>query len=373
MAHANPDIQYFEKSEIVQLINWEAGKDVLKYELHIEKRDDVPGANGFTEIFSLDTVETNVELSLTPGEYRYRVIVYDLLGRMRPVPEWARLTVIPAFQPEIVSVDPSVITVYGGSSGEALSVKGRNLVPDAEVFLTFAGSSEPLPFGKNSYIPSEDGEDAKLRLNDLPLKEGFYDIVIKNPGGIAGYWRNLRVISSPKKIRPVDISFAEAYNPLLPSYGILNEYMGQDVFPAGASLRLGINSKNKSYGVFGIESQVFWHYFYGEGTVLMTGHLFNAQINLLYQKRILRQKAALNVRAGGGLAYYLNLQIKTYNDLLSVGSASLLPMVSGSLSFTWFFREPFFIEFGSEFIHIFSAEKPQSAYIRPLFCLGFQI
>jgi hypothetical protein len=373
LVNANPDIQYFEKSGIVQRISWEAGKDVLEYELRIEKRDDTPGSDGFTRVLSRVTGETSVEFSLAPGEYRYSVIVYDLLGRMRSPPEWARLTVIPAVQPEIVSVNPSVITVHGGYSDETLSIKGSNLVPDGEVFFTFAGGGEPLTFDKDSYIPSRDGKGARLRLNGLPLKEGFYDIVIKNPGGITGYWRNLQVISQPKKVRPVDISFTEAYNPLIPLYGLLNEYMQQDIFPAGASLRLGINSKNKSYGVFGIESQVFWHYFSGTDMVLITGHLFSTQINLLYQKRILRQKAAINVRAGGGFAFYLNLQIKTDNNLLSLGSAALLPVASGSLSFTWFFHEPFFIELGSEFIHIFSVEKPQSAYIRPLFCLGFQI
>ena len=105
----------------------------------------------------------------------------------------------------------------------------------------------------------------------------------------------------------------------------------------------------------------------------MTGHFFNVQINLLYQRRILRQKAAFNVRAGGGLAYYFNLQIKTGNDLFSVESSSLLPMAAASLTFTWFFREPFFLELGCEFMHVFSVEKPQSAYIRPTLCLGFQI
>jgi hypothetical protein len=370
--HAAPDIQYFEKSGIVQRISWEAGEDVLKYELVIEKRNEAPFAENFTPVLSLDTVEISTELSLSPGEYRYRIVVYDLLGRMRPLPEWARLTVLPALRPEIVSIEPSAIMVYGGSTSETLSITGRNLVSDAEVYFTFAGE-ESQPLDKNRYTPNGNGNSAKLRLNGLPLKEGFYDIVIRNPGGISTSWHNFRVIDSPKKVRPLDISFAEAYNPLFPSYGLLNEYMGQNVFPAGASIRFGINSKNRSYGVFGIELQTFWHYFFGTDTVLITGHFFNAQINLLYQKRILRQKAAFNIRAGGGLAYYLDLQIKTSNDLFSVGNESLLPMAAASLSFTWFFHEPFFLEFGSEFVHIFSAERPQSAYIRPSLCLGFLI
>jgi hypothetical protein len=371
--HANPDIQYFEKSGIVQRINWEAGEDVLKYELVIEERNEATDADGFTPVLSLATDETNAELSLVPGEYRYRVVVYDLLGRMRPPPEWARLTVIPALKPEIVSVEPSVVMVYGGSTGETLSITGRNFVPDAEVYFVSEGGESTLPLDKDRYTPAGNGNSAKLRLDGLPLKEGFYDIVIKNPGGIDASWRNFRVIDSPKKVRPLDISFAEAYNPLFPSYGLLNEYMGQDMFPAGASLRFGINSKNRSFGVFGIELQTFWHYFFGTDTVLITGHFFNAQINLLYQKRILRQKAAFNLRVGGGLAYYLNLQIKTSNNLFLVGNASLLPMAAASLSFTWFFHEPFFLEFGSEFIHVFSAERPQSAYIRPSLCIGFLI
>ncbi|MDR2342924.1 MAG: hypothetical protein LBD86_00150 [Spirochaetaceae bacterium] len=371
--HAHPDIQYFEKSGIVQRISWEAGEDVLKYEMVIEKRNEAPDENGFTPILSVATGETNAELSLDPGEYRYRIIVYDLLGRMRPPPEWARLTVIPALQPEIVSVNPPELMLYDRSTGAVLKITGRNLLPDAEVRLTFSGGGVTLPLDKNSYRPNENGNSAELRLDGLPLEEGFYDIVVTNPGGISGSWRNFKVGSQPRKTRPFTLSFAEAYNPLIPSYGLLNEYMGQDVFPAGASLRFGLNSKNKRYGAVGVELQMFWHYLYNTGPILMTGHMFDAQINLLYQKLILRQKAALNVRAGGGLAYYLDLQIKTGNDLLSAESKTLLPLAAVSVSFTWFFHEPFFLELGSEFVHIFSAEKPQSAYIRPSLCLGFQI
>ena len=61
LVNANPDIQYFEKSGIVQRISWEAGKDVLEYELRIEKRDDTPGSDGFTRVLSRVTGETSVE------------------------------------------------------------------------------------------------------------------------------------------------------------------------------------------------------------------------------------------------------------------------------------------------------------------------
>jgi hypothetical protein len=373
--YSNPDIRYFEKSGIVQRMSWEAGEDVLKYELIIEKWDKAPGKNSFVPILSVTTGETNAELSLPPGEYRYRIIVYDLLGRMWPPTEWATLTVIPALQPEIISVNPPEVTAYGGFADATIDIKGSNLLPDADIYFMFAGGDGPLPLDKCRYIPNENGDGAKLRLNGLPLKEGFYDIVITNPGDISGSWHNFKVTGAPKKIKPFNLSFAEAYNLLIPSYGLLNEYMGQDLFPAGASFRFGINSKNKSYGVFGIELQVFWHYFFSTKTVLMSGHLFNAQANLLYQKRILWQKAALNVRVGGGLAYFLDLQIKIDGDfdMFSAGNETLLPVAAASLMFTWFFHEPFFLESGAEFIHIFSAEKPQSAYIRPSLTLGFQI
>ncbi|MDR3355678.1 MAG: hypothetical protein LBO04_00610 [Spirochaetaceae bacterium] len=370
---ADPNILYFEKSGIVQRISWDAVEDVFQYEFVIEKKDEGAEADGFTPLLSVVTGETSAELSLAPGEYRYRVVVYDLLGRMRPPPDWARLTVIPALQPKIFSVDPPVVGLSGGRVHATLRVTGGNLVPGAEVCLKPADGGEPLFLDGDGYVPGANGNSAELRFDGLPLKEGFYDIVITNPGGISDSWHNFSVAVAPKKTKPFDITFAEAYTPLFSSYGLINEYLGQSVFPAGASLRFGMAGKNKRYGVFGVEAQFFWHYFYSEYTILISGQLFNAQLNLLYQKLILRRKAAFNVRAGGGFAYYMNLQIKTDNDLLSLGSETLLPMAAGSVSFSWFFRDLFFLELGCEFIHIFSVEKPQPAYFRPQLCFGFRL
>jgi hypothetical protein len=378
---AEQGIKFYEKTEIIQYISWEKEDDVLKYELMIEKS----GGGGFTQVFDKSTEETTVETLLPPGEYRYRVLVYDLLGRLRPAPEWSRLTVLPALQPEIISISPPFIDLTDFNM--ALNLNGNNLTPDAEVYFIPAESgdkstpdvlSKAVPLGKDNYHANGDAKSARLKLADSSLVKGFYDIIIKNPGGLFTVWRNYEVIDGVEYVSEIraaakfEVSTGAAYALLIPVSGSFNDLIRSETSPAGISARLGINTKPKIYGIFGIELAAYWHYLAtAQDSPIVSGNFTDAQINILYQIRILNQKIGVSARIGGGLAYFGGLQFsEAYSDEFRVNE-SLLPIGAFSVSFSWFFYKTFFLDLGIEYAHVFSFDE--STYIRPLIFFGLSL
>jgi hypothetical protein len=383
-ASAEQGVQFYEKAEIIQRINWEKEDDVLKYEFIIEKKE----GDTFTQVFDGSTEETELEISLPPGEYRYRVLVYDLLGRQRPAPEWSRLIVLPALQPEITSVNPPFIDI--SSLNTTITLGGKNLVQDAEVYFTPAeGGGESLadfllqstPLSKDNYHVDNSETIARLELNDIPFEKGFYDIIIKNPGGLFTVWRNYRITDGKEDVfesesdAKFEITTGAAYTMLIPISGSFNEFTGNKASPTGVSARFGMNTKNKPYGIFGAELAVFWHYLVsGADSPVMSGHFADIQLNILYQIRILNQRAAVSARIGGGLSYFFDLRFsEAFANEFIVNERSLIPVGSLSLSFSWFLTRHLFLDICAEYTRIFSTDEHQPAYIRPALCLGFRL
>jgi hypothetical protein len=386
---AEQGVKFYEKKEIIQRINWEQEDDVLKYQLVIEKKDNAGGENSFTQVFDGNTEETSVEISLPPGEYRYRVLVYDLLGRQSPVPEWSRLTVFPALKPEITSVNPKSAALSGTSM--TINLKGKNLLPDSEIFFLPAESgaesledilSQSILLGKNNYRVDNDSAGVQLNLDGFPLEKGFYDIVIKNPGGLFTVWRNYQIVDETisaqqdeKGVRKFAFTTTEGYAPLIPVYGLFNDIIiGDSILPAGVVSRLGVNLENSPKQIFGVELAAYWHYLKPiQDSAIISGNLINIQINLLYQIKIINQRVGITARVGGGMVYFFGLQFPgSYSNDFKVNE-SLIPMGDISLTVSYFFSKIFFLEFGVEYAHIFSADDRQPAYIRPLVCFGFNL
>jgi hypothetical protein len=379
-------IQFFEKNDILQRISWPPEDDVLKYQLVIEKKDETASTETFTQSVDITTEETSVELSLEAGEYRYRVIVYDLLRRRRPLPDWSRLKVLEALQPEISAVNPPSIDINDNIANITLNFKGHNFTYSAEVsFLYVGGGAERLgevvSAGEDNYRPSPDGNNAALNLDGIPLTEGAYDIVIKNPGGLSAVWRNFIVtngadpsLSKSPKYTLFEMITSVGYPILFPISGRFNELLGNSMFPAGVTARLGGKMREKRFGAFGLEAAAYWHYMTAsKDTPLESGYFFTALLNLLYQKKIFKQKAAVNARLAGGFSYFYDIKFNensSFNKL--TGNDTIVPTLVFSLSCSWFFYKDTFADFAVEYVSVFPYDEIAVSYVRPLICIGFQ-
>jgi hypothetical protein len=379
-------IEFFEKNDILQRISWPPEDDVLKYELVIEKKDENGPADSFIRVVDISTEETSVEFSLAAGEYRYRVLVYDLLRRLRPMPEWSRLKVLEALQPEISAVNPPSIDVNDDISNITLNFEGNNLTENAEVsFLHVGGGAktpgEAVSAGKDNYLPSKDGKSARLKLNGIPLAEGTYDIVIKNPGGLSTAWRNFTVTNGTdppmlKARKPplFEMMVSAGYAALFPISGSFNELFGNSIFPAGLTARLGGKTYEKRPGALGLEAAVYWHYMdAAKDAPLESGYFLCAMLDLLYQKKIINQKVALNARLGGGFSFFYG--IKSNENVSSgriTGNDTIVPALVFSLSCSWFFHKYTFLDFAAEYIAVFPYGETLLSYVRPSVSIGFQ-
>jgi hypothetical protein len=375
-------IQFFEKTDILQRISWPPEDDVLKYQLVIEKKNDPASTDAFTQVVDITTEETSIELSLEAGEYRYRVIVYDLLRRRRPVPDWSRLKVLEALQPEISAVNPIAIDINDDIASITLNFEGYNFTRDAEVsFLHIDGGMEIsvglILVDKNNYLPSPDGKNASIKLNGISLAEGIYDIIIKNPGGLSTAWRNFMVTNNAENTKSPKHTLFEmvtstGYAVLFPVSGRFNELLGNSIFPAGIAARLGGKIREKRFGAFGLEAAAYWHYMItSKNTPLESGYFFSILLGLLYQKKLFNQKAALNARFSGGFSCFYDIKFNensSFNKL--TGNDTIVPTLVFSVSCSWFFRKYTFVDFAVEYVSIFPIDEITD--IRSLACIGFQ-
>jgi len=126
---------YYKKDDgdIYQRLVWQADKNVLRYEVVIEQFTEET-EEGFIEIQREFTKDSFLEISLSPGIYRYRVIPYDFLNRPGIGSEWAALEILLAQEPELLEFSPRVFYIDGDSPW-VITVLGRDISGDAEIYL----------------------------------------------------------------------------------------------------------------------------------------------------------------------------------------------------------------------------------------------
>jgi len=93
--HAQSNTQNNQETRPVQLV-WRGGEYALHYAVEIERLD-----NGTFRRYSRNTTRTLFyNVSLPPGEYRFRIIPYDVLNRPAEASSWMTFTIAPAQIPE---------------------------------------------------------------------------------------------------------------------------------------------------------------------------------------------------------------------------------------------------------------------------------
>ena len=85
-----------DEVKYIQRFVWKGGENALHYEVIFERE-----INGKYSRYLREITKTQfIEVSLPPGNYRFRVIPYDILGRPTEGSKWANVTVLPVPKPE---------------------------------------------------------------------------------------------------------------------------------------------------------------------------------------------------------------------------------------------------------------------------------
>jgi hypothetical protein len=351
-----------EEIRIIQHLAWEDDENALRFELVIEKLDD----QDYTEILRTFVTESFAEASLTPGDYRYKIVPHDLLDRPYGNPAWTDLTILPAYTPELSGFAPNFFYLDEDVRWE-LTLNGRHIQKGAEVFLRIReGETVIRP---RLLVVDDDGEQAVLVFAMNTLVTGQFDIHVINPGGIE---TSLGVFGITFR-KPVDINVSLGYAPVIPLYGyIFNTFDGK-FFPLGVYARLELIPIKQVWGYLGFELE-------GGLTSLteetadynITTRLIGLHFDFLYQKWLSNRVMSINFRLGGGADTFYKLYFEHQGASASEPIHSWIFSMLAGVSFRWFIGKPYFMETGLAYTHVFSKISPAPGFIRAAVGIGRQ-
>ena len=94
---------FAQSKKFVQKIQWQPDENAFGYRVEVRSKtaDSKPKV--------IETEDSFVELSLTPGKYEYRVTAVDFLGREAVSSDWTEFEIIKALLPEIVQTENKVV------------------------------------------------------------------------------------------------------------------------------------------------------------------------------------------------------------------------------------------------------------------------
>jgi hypothetical protein len=380
---ARPDFKYELENRIVQYIEWPAQEDTLYYELIIERDDD----GAWTPALTQSTEETTLKTMLAAGKYRYRVDVWDLLGRRRPPAPWANLVILKALRPTLTTIQPDTIYLDEGGPWQ-LTVTGENIAENSVAFLSRPNGLRVEP---DQWTVQRDGESAVLEFSSDGLEEGVYSVTVQNPGGMDASMPNFNVLFSNFSNSDGEAGdyagdytkiffFAIGYNMLATvkgefAQGEFGNYLHSKYYPIGAHLRFAWLPFQGNFGALGFEVRPSWNWMESESYDESNGHyrvhmhLGSFDFGVLYRSPVVFNRFVLIARGGGGMALGYRLEVLVEGKSSMQPFWGAVPFVQGALAFQFLLNRVFFIEVGAEFVMLFS--ESDSVYIRPTVSIGW--
>jgi len=311
-----------DEVKYVQRFVWRGGENSLYYEVIFERE-----RNGrYSQHLKETTKEQFIEVSLPPGNYRFRVIPYDILGRPTEGSQWVNIVVLPVPKPEefedfkpdsITALKPELKPEEKEKEEEEEEVK-----PEKEKTVFFRmgammGIGGRISLYGNQYFGDSGDKYAGLRTN----------IVFKVPSDI---------YIGPELTFDVNrYGNIEDWKLFFYTYGInflAEKWSPNKIF--GVGFRVGLLYPS-------IDIQKNWH-------------------EMSYEQ------------AG----YFKNDIMNVYAAEESIYSDRLIPNIGGSVF--WLIKKHLLLEFGFNFIHISPITKiiinnyPPSGFFCPTFGLSYQ-
>jgi hypothetical protein len=361
-ADVTSDYRLGEDGKIRQRIGWTRANAYF-YEVEIEKIG--PGAVWNLELKER-TEQTFLEVSLTPGMYRYRILNYNVLGRVGAVSEWTGIRVFVAKPPAAESFSPAAYFIDSPAGEFTLTVRGRDLAEEAQVVLVAAqDGAKPIPPDSLAY--SADGNSLVAVFSAGDLRLGDYEIVITNPGGIRQTLEGFVVGFSS----PVDISVSLGCAPVFPVYGYLFDTFDEAFYPLGFYARAGIVPIKRLWGWIGFEvSPRYADLKTKTDAYSLSGRMFGVYANILFQRWNGDYTMALNLRLGGGGAAVTNIKFSNRDGSQSEEVSTTLAAINAGAAVQWFLDMDIFIEAGAEYIQFFSSQSPMPGLIQATAAVG---
>lgn len=292
---------------LVQRLSWEKLDDILGFEFDLEQQDK---KTKVWRVIDKRTVKTNyVDVSLSPGDYRFRVRVINLLGQKEESSEYRNFAIRIAYQPEVSTVSPQVIN-FDELEDQTLTITGKNFHEDTAFVLKNDLSGSVL---NGTVIELKDnGTHAVVSFEFLRANPGTYTFAAVDPSDLSAEKDGI-VFRFQK---PIDIFISGNYvfngfigNRILAK----KDYFNTSIAPLAGGIRLTVAPIKRFYGNFGFNFTGSGAYLRNktDGYTLNAGILF-AQLNAAYFYPIIKHRLIFDAHAGFGTMFLVNTQF-TYN------------------------------------------------------------
>lgn len=348
----------------IQTFRWEANPYVQKYVFIIEKLNK---RNKWEQIDKKETETNSVEESLTAGEYRYKLELYNFLGYVELETEWQAVSITKAYQPKISSVSPRTVFLEEQQDG-IFTIDGEELSEDTTIVIQ-AGTN--ILDGKIIQT-SRRKNSIKFQVNPDDLDTGKYTITAKNPGGLTDVNKDLRIQFK----KPTDFDFAGGYSPIL-ILGDSNfkKYFESTVYPIAIDLKMTFIPLKKKFGYYGFNFSNTILFLNTDNTAYsIKAGMLMSHIDFVFQKPLLNKKMFLEFHVGGGITTILNMQFEFPLNIKSDSLYSMNPCVAAGGSMLFYLNKRLYLEAGIDYnFTINIAEKPLMIHsIVPVINIGWQ-
>ncbi|AEE15485.1 hypothetical protein [Treponema brennaborense] len=369
--------------EIVQRLSWQPVKDILRYEVQIEKKlsDDAAAKNqkskkqseneitedGFEILPVVKTEESFVEITLSSGSYRYNLTVYNLLDKPEIISDWYYFDVIKAYQPEVNSISPSTVYLDEQNDG-VFYASGKNLLEESMYSL------QKMNRDKDSYTADikehDDGnKKVSLQFDIKKLDVGTYDLAVMNPGGLSAGAGPVKI--KYKKVTDFDVSLGYAC-PMILYDRTLPDYMGKNLWPVSAAARASFMFSKHRYGYFGLGVSAFAARMDAEyDTYSIEGNFLCANANFVYQLPLFKRRFVLELHGGAGAAYFCNYAFHFQNNINSEPLNSVVLSADAALAAQIYFTKRLYADICAEYIMAFVPDMQLGMFV-PSVSIGWQ-
>jgi len=331
-----------EEPRFIQRLAWSGGMYSLHYEIIIEKEE----YGEYVNYMNKSVTDNYFDISLSPGNYRFRVIPFDVLNKPSKGTDWAPFKVFNAVRPELYQPG-NELDYYNDRQGCKFYLNGKNIEPDAKIYFVNSEGEHIVPV---ETIRNDDGNSVRLVFDKGQLVDGKYDIFIVNPGGLETSLAGINYRTYKEKFGEIHYTAGISFIPAFNIYGEENSF-GRSLYYLSA--RIGLNACIVSNKYFGVEFSLsrFWKKddFFNNTT---SGYIFG--YNLIFINWLPERIGAINLKAGVGFdtqimdinylnaglyflyhaSKYLNIEAGAdYTHKINDKSGAILPWVGISLIF----------------------------------------
>lgn len=366
-----------EGVRFIQRIEWEPVNNVLHYEVIVDQR--YGNSDRYNEVIRQSVEKPFLEVSIPPGDYRFKVRVYNLLNRLDGESDYLYFNVFKAVQPLIRGMTPDHFYL-DESQPRRITLLGDNFVLGAKIFMAPSreGSTDISETQRGAVIPadirfSDLGDSVELIFNEQDLLINNYRIIVVNPGGLSSTYDYLTV----RFQKPFDINVHAGYAPLIPlSAGSLHntyyDVFNNTFYPIGFTAKASFIPYKQVFGYLGVEVSPYYNYVKTDkDTYIAQTNIIGATLFFLYQKPFFGKKLVLNARAGGGFASYLNMYFDYKNGIESEPMNTWFPAAEAGASVQYFVYKKAFVELGLN-MKLFFADEMPTIHLGPVLTAGWQ-